>query len=663
MRYLPHYIIFRTMLQIQNLNYSIGDRELLKNVEWTIRPGKKAALIGRNGVGKTTLLRILAGELEYDSGTMLHAKDYRIGYLPQEEKATESGPILAVVQRGNQELLKLEKEIKEIHQRLENGESDNSSLLNKLGVMEEQFTARGGYRMESDAKAILTGLGFNPADLHNPMSTFSGGWRMRVHLARLLLQQPDLLLLDEPTNHLDLESMIWLEQYLKTFEGSMVFISHDRSFIDRLAEEIYELDRGRFTFYAGNYSFYEKKKAEDEELLLKKIEEQRIERERIQRFIDRFRYKASKASQVQSRVKQLEKMEMLEIPPPPVDISFNIQVETQSYKHVLSVKNLSFRYEEPWVLQDVSIDLYRGEKVALVGINGAGKTTLTRLISSELQPEKGHVEIGERVSLGYYAQHQIDALKLESTIFEEVEETAADAHRPRLRDILGVFQLSGDDVNKPVRVLSGGEKARVSLAKILLSPVNFLIMDEPTNHLDMQSQDALEKALNAYDGTLLLISHDRYFLDKLVTRVIEIRDGGVSIFEGNYSDYYERRLKKDSQVTVAADEQPKKESADSSQQRKSKEQKRLEAEARQAISKKRSTLQKEIDGCEASIMTLEEEKEELEAQMADPATYQDGEKAKALQKRHGEVQKELTETMQRWEEAQLELEELLSNLE
>ncbi|MGH1365925.1 MAG: ABC-F family ATP-binding cassette domain-containing protein [Calditrichia bacterium] len=652
------------MLQIQNLNYSIGDRELLKNVEWTIRPGKKAALIGRNGVGKTTLLRILAGELEYDSGKMLHAKDYRIGYLPQEEKSEEVGPILSVVQRGNQELQQLEKDIQVIHKRLEDGEEANDALLNRLGNLEEQFTARGGYQMESSAKAILTGLGFNPAELENPMSTFSGGWRMRVHLARLLLQQPDLLLLDEPTNHLDLESMLWLEQYLKTFEGSMVFISHDRSFIDRLAEEIYELDRGRFTFYAGNYSFYEKKKAEDEELLLKRIEEQRIERERIQRFIDRFRYKASKAAQVQSRVKQLEKMEMLEIPPPVANISFNIQVETQSYKHVLSVKDLSFRYDEPWILQDVHIDLFRGEKVALVGINGAGKTTLTRLISGELQPQKGDVNIGERVALGYYAQHQIDSLRLDATIFEEVEETAADAHRPRLRDILGVFQLSGDDVKKPISVLSGGEKARVSLAKILLSPVNFLIMDEPTNHLDMQSQDALETALNAYDGTLLLISHDRYFLDKLVTRVIEIRDGGVSIFEGNYSDYYERRLKVDAQAAPAETAAVKTEKSDSAAvQKKSKEQKRLEAEARQAVSKKRSALKKEVETCETGIIHLEDEKADLEKQMADPETYQDAEKAKTLQKRHGQVQKELQETMVRWEEAQLKLEELLTELD
>jgi ATP-binding cassette subfamily F protein 3 len=647
------------MLQIKDLNYTIGERVLLSGINWIINPGKRVALIGPNGAGKTTLLRIIHNELEPNSGTIQKPKGYRIGFLPQEEISLEAGPILHIVLEGHREILDIEDEIADIHRQLENHPPNRDALLERLGSLEEKFNILGGYRLEADAKAILSGLGFSEKDYLRPLSGFSGGWRMRVYLARLLLQNPDLLLLDEPTNHLDLESLEWLEQYLKTFEGSIVIVSHDRFFIDRLAEEICELDRGKLTYYAGNYHFYEKQREIYEEQLYKKWEEQKAERERVQRFIDRFRYKASKAAQVQSRVKQLEKMEEIELLPPPRKIHFKIRVEVPSYKEVLKIENMFSKYDRDWVLKDVSLNVYRGEKIALVGVNGAGKTTLTRLIFGQLTPQQGKVQTGERVTMGYYAQHQVDTLNLNATILEEVAETAGDIHRPKLRDILGLFQFSNDDPEKRIKVLSGGEKARVSLAKMLLSPVNFLIMDEPTNHLDIASREALEKALEDYDGTLLLISHDRYFLDKLVNRVIEIKNGALRQFEGNYSAYLEKRER---EAALEARQQEAEKTEKSSPSRRNKEQKRQEAEARQAISKQRNQLKANIEKYEHRISELEAKKENLEKQIADPQTYRNAEKSIALQKEYAAVKEELEALLEKWEQAQNKYETLLAGV-
>lgn len=658
------------MLQIKDLHYSIGERNLLTGVNWIINPGKRVALIGPNGAGKTTLLRVIYGELEATAGTMQTPKGYRIGYLPQEEIALprsggfpEAGPILDSVLEGHSEIIAMESEMAEIHRRLENHPPDSPALLERLGALEERFQLSGGYRLEAEAKAILSGLGFKNYDFQRSLYEFSGGWRMRVYLARLLLQNPDLLLLDEPTNHLDLESLEWLEQYLRTFPGSMVIVSHDRFFIDRLAEEICELDRGRLTHYPGNYHFFEKEKALREEQLLKKWEEQRAERERVQRFIDRFRYKASKAVQVQSRIKQLEKMREIELPPPPPRrIHFKIRVETPSYKEALKIENMSFKYQRDWVLKNINLNVYRGQKLALVGVNGAGKTTLTRLIFGQLTPQQGSIRAGERVIMGYYAQHQVDTLNLNATIMEEVAAAASEAHRLQLRDILGLFQFSGQDPDKRIGVLSGGEKARVSLAKILLSPVNFLIMDEPTNHLDISSREALEDALQDYDGTFLLISHDRYFLDKLVNRVLELKDGRLREFEGNYSDYLDRREKEG--VAAAPDHagQPLEPTPPVPPAKKSKDQKRQEAEARQTISRQRGQLKAEIEACESRIGELETQKESLEKLIADPKSYQNGEHVKSLRKDYAAVKQELETLLERWEKAQEAYETLLAEV-
>ncbi len=644
------------MLQLKNISFQIAGTSLFAGVSWTINPGKRVALIGPNGAGKTTLLRLLCRELPLQEGEFQQPKDYLIGYLPQEEVSFGRGSVLEESLAANTQLTDLESEISLLHDHLMRDDlssDEQQDLANRLGVSEERFSLLGGYEIEAKAKKILTGLGFKESEFSDPISSKSGGWRMRVYLARILLLNPDLLLLDEPTNHLDIESLEWLENYLNDFRGSMIIVSHDRFFIDRLGDEIAELDHGQLIHYPGKYSFYEEQKALRLEQLLKKAEEIQAERERLTAFINRFRYKNTKAAQVQDRVKRLEKLETVVLPKSRSTISFQILSPQKSYKDVCIIKNVSFRYTEDWVFQNINMQLFRGEKAALVGANGEGKTTLTRLLFQELVAQVGEVSIGERVEIGYYAQHQIDALNLKNTVFAEVESMAAEIYRTRIRDILGVFKLTGEDVEKKIGVLSGGEKARVSLAKILLSPVNFLLMDEPTNHLDIQSKEALEQALANYDGTLLLISHDRYFLDKLVTIVYELKDGNLRRFEGNYSDYL--RKKRERQV-ISVDEnksiKPK--------VKKDKERKRLEAEARQQISEERNRLQVLVQSLENKIDVLEKEKDLLETQMTDPEFYNDQDNSAKCGKRYQELQIKIPALEIEWEIKQSELEKLLS---
>ncbi len=646
------------MLQIKELQYAIGDRELLNGISWNINPGKRVALIGPNGAGKTTLLRIIVGDLEYHSGSMIMPQDYVIGYLPQEEVHIGKGPILTTVLEGNKEITDLEWEIYRIHEELNENPDNQEVLLERLGTAESRYRLLGGYQLESTARSILSGLGFSAKDHHRSLTEFSGGWRMRVYLARLLIQNPDLLLLDEPTNHLDLPSLEWLEYYLRNFQGSVVIVSHDRFFIDRLAQEIVELNNGKLEHYSGNYHYFEEQKKSRMELLLKKQEQIQKEKARQQQFIDRFRYKATKAAQVQSRLKQLDKLETIELPQNERHISFRIKVEKPSYQDVLQIENMSFHYDAGWVLREINFSLFRGERVALVGVNGAGKTTLTRLITSQLHPQQGRIQLGERVSVGYYAQHQVEQLDLDRDIYDEVLSSSAAVHRPHIRNILGLFQFTGDEVSKRIGVLSGGEKARVSLAKILTSPVNFLIMDEPTNHLDIASRDALENALVDYDGTLLLISHDRYFLDKLVNRVIELKDTRLTEYEGNYSHYLEKREGFRDSGIGGNEISP----TSAIKNKNQKEKKRREAEARQAISKERNHLEGEIRKLEETIQRLDEVKLRLEQEMSDPQNYRDGEKAAALQLKYVDTKKSLETSMESWESLQVTYQKLLESL-
>ncbi len=645
------------MIRIQDLSYSIGGRSLMTDVNWTLKSGKRAALIGPNGAGKTTLCRLIIGELYPDNGKINRPKEYSIGYLPQEEIEVQGDSVLETALAGHEKIAELEAKIEETHHILDAASDDQAKLLKKLGNLELQYEALGGYRLESTAKTILSGLGFGAVDFVRPVSELSGGWRMRVYLARLLLQSPDLLLLDEPTNHLDLPSLEWLEQYLLQFPGSVVIVSHDRFFIDRLAHEVYELELGKLERYAGNYHFYEREKEKRTLLLRKKLEAFEAERKRQERFIERFRAKNTKASQVQSRIKLLEKMDKVELPPLRRRINFKLSVEVKSYKDVLSIEDMSFRYEKPWVLEDIQLFISRKERVALVGANGAGKTTLTRLIVKQLSPQKGHISLGKRTSVGYYAQHQLDMLDPDANVYDEVFSSAAENHIPRIRDVLGAFQFSGDEVLKKIKVLSGGEKARVSLAKILLSPVNFLVMDEPTNHLDLVSVEALEQALIHYEGTLLLISHDRYFLDKLVDRVIELKGRRLTEYLGNYSDYLAKR-RGESVETSGIETKERSQPVG----RKTKHQKRLEAEARQAVSRERNRLEEAIDRTEGRIEKMEARQKEIETELTLPETYRDRERIVCLQKEYTQLKKDLANSYAEWEELKLNHEDLMTKL-
>ncbi|MDZ7721749.1 MAG: ABC-F family ATP-binding cassette domain-containing protein [candidate division KSB1 bacterium] len=638
------------MIHIKDISHSIGERTLFRSLSWTLPAGKRFALIGPNGCGKTTLLRVLCGELTPEAGTITKSNEYKIGYLPQDNMVSGDKTLIEFVRVGRPDLVDLEEQIHDKRLTVES-DPENSKAVEQLGGLEHQYENLGGYTLDSRAKSILAGLGFETDSHGYPLSQFSGGWRMRAYLARLLLYEPDLLLLDEPTNHLDLPSLEWLEAFLASFKGTIVLVSHDRFFIDKLATDICELVKGKLRHYSGNYHDYEKQKEQQIEQLIAAQEQQKKQIQKQEQFIERFRYKATKASQVQSRIKQLEKLKELEDVSDiqqSQSISFRIQVHQQSYKHVLHMQNVHFKYDADWVLKHVNLDLYRGDKVALVGANGAGKTTLTRCIVNELQPQTGDCRLGKRVQPGYFAQHHTEALDLDSTIIDQVNASVADEHIPRVRDVLGLFGFSGDDVDKPVKVLSGGEKARVSLAKILLSPVNFLIMDEPTNHLDMKSKEALEHALSEYEGTLLLISHDRYFLDKIVTRVLEMQGGVLRSYEGNYSDYMDRRQQEQEIKTAAPN--------------RAREERRRRAQLLQSISKDRGRLQNAIQDCEQEIEQLEARKAEIEQQFSDTGLFQDGGRVAELQKEYDAVREQIEERMLTWESSQEELEQLLDQI-
>ncbi|MBD3414123.1 MAG: ATP-binding cassette domain-containing protein [Candidatus Aminicenantes bacterium] len=643
------------MIQIKDIHYSIGDLDLLKGVEWSVPNKKTSALIGSNGSGKTTLLKIITGEIMPDKGRILKPKKYNIGYLPQEEIEVKGGPLLDSVLQACKEIYSLQNKITEYHHILDSNPHPSDKMLKQLGEYEHRYQALGGYNLENQAKAILSGLGFSDGDWNRPLSEFSGGWRMRVHLARILLKQPDLLLLDEPTNHLDLSSLEWLEQYLINFSGTVVMVSHDRFFMDRLARHIFELNKGLLDHYIGNYSDYEVEKKEKNQLKRKKWEDQEAEIKRQKEFIQKYRYQKKRAAQVQSRIKALKKVQRVEKPSFETKMSFDLKVKEKSYKDVLKIKDLYFKYDQEWVLEDVHLHVCRGDKIALVGDNGAGKTTLTRLINGELRPQQGSIELGKRTKIGYYVQHQAFDLDLKASVFEEVSRSVWTDNIPRIRGALGLFHFRGDDVDKKISVLSGGEKARVSLVKLLLSEANFLIMDEPTNHLDLKSLKALEEALLSYQGTLIAISHDRFFLDRLVNRVVEIKDKKIHEYKGNYSYYLKKRDSK-TETDSSESQEPK----EITKKRKSKLRKKREAEERQKISKQRNLLETEISHIEERIENLEQRKKEIEDVFCLNETHKDGMYVGSLQKELGQIEKELREWYTLWEDKKRLLEELLT---
>ena len=530
------------MIQIENIGKSFGGQVLFHDLTWHITRDQRIGLVGPNGAGKTTLCRILTGAMEVDSGQVRRAKSATIGYLPQEIASAGDGTVLGHLLAGFPEVQRLEAEMELLTAEMAEGEDGGSEeLTHRYGELQHQYESLGGYSLEARAKAILGGLGFLSDDFFKPLATFSGGWRMRVALGRLLLQAPDLLLLDEPTNHLDLESLQWLEDFLGAYEGTVMIISHDRYFLNRVVDHIAELELGRFALYRGDYDEYQAQKLARQEQIEAAQRNQAEQIEKMERFIRKFRYKATKARQVQSRIKMLERIERVEVLRAPKRIHFRFPQPPRSGTSVCDLRKIRKAYGDNVVYTGVDFRLLRGDRVALVGVNGAGKSTLLKIVAGVLPFERGSRVLGHNVSVHYYAQHQLDALNPGNSVLEEVAAVADIETQPRLRTILGAFLFSGNDVEKPVAVLSGGEKSRLALAKMLLRPANLLCLDEPTNHLDVTAREILEEALEQFEGTMLFISHDRYFINRIATKVVEVRDNRLWEFAGDYDYYLEKK--------------------------------------------------------------------------------------------------------------------------
>jgi ATP-binding cassette subfamily F protein 3 len=540
------------MITLNNVSKFYGQKVLYENANLAIRPGEKIGLVGPNGAGKTTIFRIITGEEHPDVGEITIPDKTVVGYFSQDVGEMKGRSALEEVVSGSGRVFELAGKIAEMEKKLENSAVEPMSdeamekLLERYGEATTEFQQRGGYDLDARAKAILTGLGIGPGDYERPVESFSGGWKMRIALAKILALQPDVLLMDEPTNHLDIESIVWLEEWLAAFEGSLLMTSHDRDFMNRLVTRIVEVAGKAVTSYSGNYEFYLKEREIRREQLLSAQKKQQDMLAKEEEFIARFAARASHAAQVQSRVKKLDKIDRIEIPPDEQVMNIEFREVPRSGNEVVTMKDLAKVWrrddgvEKP-VFKGASGVVQRGQKIAIVGINGAGKSTLLKVITGQAEPTAGTLTLGAGVRIGYFSQHALDVLNSNSSIYEEVYSHAPDASITYIRGLLGAFLFSGDDVHKKISVLSGGEKSRVVLACILAKPVNLLVLDEPTNHLDIKSREVLMKAIQDFDGTVLLVSHDRHFLRATTNRVFEIDRGQLTPFEGDYEYYRSKR--------------------------------------------------------------------------------------------------------------------------
>ena len=615
------------MIYLQNLHKQFGSKIILKNANFHLRPGERVGLVGENGTGKTTLFRIIMKTESSDSGKVIFRKGAQAATLEQELNAY-NGSVLERVISGNISLRTIRQEMDKLEQKM-CSEPTSETTTSHYGKLQHQFEQLNGYELEPRACAILSGLGFSDEKIKKPLNEFSGGWRMRVEMARLLLQNPDILLLDEPTNHFDLKSVEWLEGFLKNYDGSLLLISHDRRFLNNLVTRIIELDQGTLTTYSGNYNDFERLKKEREAQLVSESVNQQKRISEIERFIERFRAKNTKATQVQSRIKMLNKMERIETMTDTKTVGFRFPQPVRTGRISMELEKIDKSYGDNIVYRNFSIRIERGWKVALVGENGAGKSTLMKLLAGVISHDGGQIQSGHNVTRAYYAQHQSDALDPQKTVLESMDELSHNLLRTQMRTILGSFLFSGDDVNKKVSVLSGGERSRLSLARMLASPSSLLLLDEPTNHLDMRSCEVLSAALADYEGTLCIISHDRYFLDGFINRVWEVNRGSVREYVGNYSEYESTKAQEleveSSNFTVS----PRKPSVSSYHQ--NHERKRLEAENRnkkhQALKPLRSNLKK----IETQLERALTEKATIEKKLATSAIYESKNKAQLLE--------------------------------
>jgi len=646
------------VIQLQGIRYRIGDRVLFDALDWVLSPGDRVALVGPNGAGKTTLLRLMLGELAPEEGRRILARGTRIGYLPQEAAERFEGTVLDRAMEAHRGVLDLRAELDALHAALEGVGPDDprlTALLERAGELQQRLEFGDEHALEPEARRVLAGLGFSRADQDRPLATFSGGWRMRAALAALLLTDPTLLFLDEPTNHLDLPAMEWLEDYLDDFHGGLVVVSHDRVFLDRVADEVRELDRGVLTAYATSFTGY----LEEREARREQVEAQNEQLDRriaqLSRFVERFGAKNTRASQAQSKRKMIERLkaERVVLPRRPRAIRFQFPDPPHAGRTLVRLRDASFAYDggAP-VFHGATVELERGEKVAIVGANGAGKTTLLRVLAGQLAPADGVREAFPHTRAGYFAQHAAEVLDPRHSVLEALEEVAPAEWRPRLRSLLGNFLFSGDDVFKPCRVLSGGERQRVAIARLLMAPANLLLLDEPTHHLDLAGKEVLEEALAQVPAAVVVVTHDRSLMARVATRVIEVRDGRVLLHPGGYDDWESARIAREREARPAvappaqAERAPRaagREAAPSAPAAPPAQRREAERRARNEQRRRERESQRIAGDLEAREARLKA----LESELADPAVYHDGARARDLVGEYERLRAEVESLWQR----------------
>lgn len=649
------------MVSVQNLSMHFTGEDLFTNITFLIREKDRIGLVGRNGAGKTTLLRLICGLLPPHKGEVVIPEDVSIGYLPQEMELKSERSVFDEALTAFDEIRKLEEQLAKVnHQvmsRTDYESTEYTKLIESMSAMNERLALMGSGKMEAETERVLTGLGFERDELNRPMHTFSNGWQMRVELAKILLKQPSLLLLDEPTNHLDIESIQWVEGFLQQYYGAIVMVSHDRAFLDNITSRTIEISQGKVYDYKGSYSAYVQMRETRIETQQAAYNNQQREVREIERFIERFRYKNTKAKQVQSRVKMLEKMDEIEMDEmDKTAIHFRFPTAPHSGKITLELSGLSKSYGQLQVLNGIDLTVLRGDRIAFVGKNGEGKSTLSKIIAGVLDYQ-GDLKLGHQVKVGYYAQNQHDMLDNNKTVFETLDEVAAGEIRSRIKSLLGAFLFSGEAIDKKVKVLSGGEKSRLSLAKLLLEPVNLLVLDEPTNHLDMQSKDILKNALLQYDGTLIIVSHDRDFLQGLTNKLYEFKKPRIREHLGDIYAFLEsRKIEKLEQLEMQS--ALKKTEADDAVVSQSK----LNYEKRKQIDRDIRKNEREIKTVESEISRLENEIAEADAILARPEDHQEAVIDDAWYAQYDGLKKTLQALLEDWEEKQLKHEELKEGL-
>jgi len=630
------------LVGLNNVTFEFGARVIVQDATWHIQPGERIGLIGYNGTGKSTLLKLLVGEYQPSEGSVERSRGTTIGYLHQDLLSFDTNDSILEVAMGAFERVKqLEKEIEELGKKLE--ETSDEKILHEYSDKLHEMETLDGYTIHHRTEEVLQGLGFANEDLHRPYKEFSGGWRMRVLLAKMILQQPDVLLLDEPTNHLDLPSIEWLEKYLQHYKGSVVIVSHDKYFLDRMVTKIVELYQQELHIYSGNYSFYETEKQQRIELQQRAYENQQEYIRQQERFIERFRAKATKAAQAQSAMKRLEKLdrvEQVEIERP--NLKINFRVDKQPGKIIATLKHATKKFGDNVIVEDTEAEIDRGDKIALIGANGKGKSTVLRMIAGT-EPFNGERIWGHNVEESFYAQHQLEALNINNDVLDEMKEAGSQKTELELRSLLGCFLFSGDDVEKKIKVLSGGEKARVALAKVIISKANFLMLDEPTNHLDIHSVDLLAESLNKYEGTIILVSHDRYFISKTATVIWEIVDHKIKVFKGGYEEYVQWK-ERSSKFNVLSSvlEEKKETKADNTEQRTQNTEQKTQNDFSREQKKELQRLQKQFSKLEEEINQLNINKTNLEAELAKPENYSDKNKFLQLEKDYNILQQKIS---------------------